>query len=58
MLEVKPSNHSGWNDAKILEDAHKLCTPHTGNKFELEHCMRYSRTNRNGGQYVTHLSQG
>ena len=37
MLEVERSNHSGWNDAKILEEAHRLYTESTGKKFELEY---------------------
>jgi len=37
MLEVERSNHIRWNDAKILQEAHRLCTKRTGKKFELEH---------------------
>jgi len=37
MLEVERSNHNGWNDAKILQEAQRLYTEHTGKKFELEH---------------------
>ena len=37
MLEMKRSSHSGWNDAKILEETHRLYTQRTEKKFELEH---------------------
>jgi len=37
MLEVERSNHSGWNDAKILQEAYRLYIERTSKKFELEH---------------------
>ena len=37
MAEVERCNHSGWNDAKIAEEAHRLYTERTGKKFELDH---------------------
>ena len=37
MLEVEHSNHSGWNDPKILEEAHRMYTERTTKKFELDH---------------------
>jgi len=37
MLEVECNNHRGWNDAKILEEAHRLYTMGMGKKFNLEH---------------------
>jgi len=37
MLEVECSNLSGWNDAKILQEAHRLYIERTMKKFELEH---------------------
>ena len=37
MLEVEHSNHSGWNDVKIMEEVHRLYTERTTKKFELDH---------------------
>jgi len=37
MVEVEHSNHSGWNDAKILQETHRLYTELTAKKFELKH---------------------
>jgi len=37
MLEVERSNHSGWNDVKIVQEAHRLYIERTSKKFELEH---------------------
>ena len=31
------SNHSGWNDSKILHETYRLYTERIGKKFELEH---------------------
>ena len=40
MLEVEHSDHSEWNDAKILQEAHRLYIERTSKKFELEHSYK------------------
>jgi len=37
MLEVERSNHSGWKDAKILQEAHRLYIERTMKNFPLEY---------------------